>query len=102
MSDFNVMHALGNVGWWVIEGKWDPPKTRVVATFIRLDEALRYAQWRTGTKNGRPTAHLNDGIVYYALRAAGKGGVRRSADILGITRQTLHRYLRLRVEQNAG
>ncbi len=102
MSEFNVMHALGNVGWWVIEEKWDSPNTRVVATFRRLDEALGYAEWRTGRMDGRPTARLNDGIVHDALRAVGKGGVRSAADILGITRQMLHRYLRIRVEQNAG
>ena len=96
MNEFIVKRPLGTAGWWVVEGEWNPPKTRVVAQFRILSEAIKYAQWRSESDRGRPVAGLSDEVVSYALRAA-KGKFGRAAEILGVSRRTLYRYIQRRL-----
>lgn len=86
-------------GWWILDGPGWPPDSKVVATFGRLDEAVAYVRKNQPSQGrGRPTSGLNDDVVSYALRAAGKGKVRKAAEILGVHYHTLRAFLALKVD----
>ena len=99
-AEWKVIWGPTGFGWWIVEDGWSfANRSSIVATSVPFTRAIQMIKEHNRTsKNGRPRFPLNPDVVRYAMSRNG-WKVAPAADMLGISRSTLRRWLELTKEE---
>ena len=101
MIEWKVIWGPTGFGWWIVEDGWAfQNRSSIIASSVPFTNAIQMVKDHNRTsRNGRPRFPLNVDVVRYAMSRNG-WKVAPAARMLGISRWTLDRWLKARIEAN--